>query len=198
MKNIFCASVFCLTLFVLTNSFAQEQINVHSLTISQESRFATTKFDLRSVNSAGQPVNYLVQDATIFLGNVPFIQCTACRSPQLFNTNVFSNPISTQINSQSSIVINFYLDSSYSSPIYLGNLFFSRKRNFNVFGETRLKGKLEIVNLSAPPENRLIAFDNDVELVGQYSVGFFKPYLSPSGKKQTDFRNLQYSLTDSR
>lgn len=198
MKKFFFASLICLTLFVFTNTFAQQQINVRSLMISQESRSAPTKFDLRSVNSAGQPVDYFVHDATIFIGNIPFIQCTACRSPQLFNTNVFQNPISTQINSQSSIVINFYLESSYSSPIYLGNLFFSRKSNFYVFGETRLKGKLEIVNLSAPPENRIVAFDNDVELLGRYAVGFFKPYLSASGKKQTDFRNVEYSLTDTR
>lgn len=198
MKIFLFVSVFCLTLFGFTNAFAQEQINVRSLTISQTARNAPTRFDLRSVNSAGQAVDYVVSDATIFLGNIPFIQCTACRSPQLFNTNVFSNPISTQINSQSSIVINFQLDSSYSSPVYLGNLFFSRKNNFYVFGETRLKGKLEIVNLSAPPESRLVAFDNDVELTGRYSVGFFKPYLSASGKKQTDFRNLEYSLTDVR
>lgn len=197
MKKFFFASLICLTLFVFTN-FAQEQINVRSLTVSKENRTAPTKFDLRSVNSAGQPVDYLVQDATIFIGNIPFIQCTACRAPQLFNTNVFSNPISTQINSQSSIVINFHLDSSYSSPIYLGNLFFSRKSNFFINGVTRLKGKLEIVNLSAPPESSLVAFDNDVELTGRYSVGFFKPYLSASGKKQTDFRNVEYSLTDAR
>ena len=67
-----------------------------------------------------------------------------------------------------------------------------------MFGETRLSGKLEIINASAPPETRVIAFDNDVELSGRYSVGFFKPILSPLGRKLTFFRGLEYSLTDSR
>ena len=69
-------------------------------------------------------------------------------------------------------MINFYLDSPYSSPIYFGNLLFYRKTNFYLSGVTRLKGKLEIVNLSAPPETRIIAFDNDVELTGNIRWDF--------------------------
>ncbi len=197
MKKLFISFTLSLTLFVFTNIFAQEQINVQSLTITKSSNAAPTKLDLKAVGSAGQPVNYLVQDATVIFPTAPYLRCNPCSPPKLFNTNVFENPISTQI-SQSNIFINFYLDSSYSSPIYFGNLIFSRKSNFSIGGSTELKGKLEIVDLGLPPANRIIAFDNDVELTGRYTMGFYKPTVTANGKMITDFRNVEYKLFDIR
>ena len=89
MKKLFFTFFFCQIVFVFTNTFAQQQINVRSLTITKANHAAPTKFDLRSVDSAGQPLNYFVNEATVFIGNISFIDCAGCSSPQLFNTNIF-------------------------------------------------------------------------------------------------------------
>lgn len=195
MKILSFSSFVFSILFAVSVVFAQEQINVRSLSITQSNRGAPIKFDLKAVDSSQQPINYFVHDSTAIKGFIPYESC-GCSPPKVFNTNVFSNPISTQINSQSNIVINFYLTSSESSPLYLSSRVLSQKRNFFIGGSTKLKGRIEIVDLGAP--RRIVAFDNDVELEGRYSIGFFKPIISHTGKKLTDFKSLEYVLNDLR
>lgn len=198
MKFFSFASLVFSILFAASVAFAQEQIDVRSLSITKSGSAAPIKFDLKAVNSSQQPVNYFIQDSAAIEGIIPYTRCNPCSPPQVFNTNVFPNPISVQINSQSSTLIYFYLTSSESTPAYLGSRLFSRKREFFVSGSTKLKGRIEIVDEGTPGGRRVVAFDNDVELEGRYSIGFFKPTISPSGKKLTDFKSVEYVLFDSR
>ena len=194
--KIFSFSSFIFSiLFAASIAFAQEQINVRSLSITQSNRGAPIKFDLKAVNSLQQPVDYFVHDSTAIEGVIPYEQCY-CSPPKVLNTNVFSNPISVQVG-QSNTIIYFYTTSSESSPIYLSSRVLSQKRNFIISGPTKLKGRIEIVDVGAPGR-RIIAFDNDVELKGWYFIGFFKPTISHTGKKVTDFRSLEYVLNDLR
>lgn len=62
--------------------------------------------------------------------------------------------------------------------------------------------QIKVISLTITKSNRAapIKFDlkNDVELEGRYSIGFFKPTISPTGKKLTDFKSVEYVLFDSR
>ncbi len=176
--------------------FAQEEINVRSLTITRGSQAAPIKFDLRAINSLGQSADYFVHDSTAILGFPQYERCNPCSPPQLFNTNVFSNPISVQIG-QTSVIIYFHLASAESTPAYLGSRLFSRKGEFSISGATKLKGRIEIVDRGVSG-GRILAFDNDVELEGRYTIRFYKPTITPSGKKITDFKSIEYILCDSR
>ena len=196
MKTFYISSFIFLILFAVSTVSAQEQINISSLSITKIGGSGLINFDLKAVNSSQQPVNYYVHDSAAIVGIIPYTQCNPCSPPKTFNTNVFSNPISVQIG-QSSTIIYFYLTSFDSTPVYLSNRVFAQKKNFFINGSTKLKGRIEIVDESVSL-NRIVAFDNDVELEGRYTIGFFKPHISPTGKKLTDFRSVEYVLYDSR
>jgi len=185
-----------IAVFVMTAA-AQEAINVRSMKISQIGPAGTRiEFEMNALNSSQQMVNYLVLDSSAINTLPEYSRCSPCNPPQVFSTNVFSNPISVQIG-QSSIVIKFYLNSPYSETAYLlGQRVYGRKRDITLSGVTRLQGKIEIINTGQPGQP-VLAFDNDVLLEGRYSMVFGKPYALLNGGFFTDYRSMVFDLNDS-
>lgn len=185
-------AVFSLAIiFLVSATFTMAQsadVNFQSLKIAKTGIAGVSTFDLRGVDSNQRPVQFLVYDTAIE-GNVPYIQCSPCRAPQLFPSDIFRNPIHVQIG-QSSTLIDFYITNRESDPIYLGSRVFSKKTNFYMNGKIKLSGRIEVVDRSVVP-NKIIAVDNNVTFEGRYSILFAKPFVS-SGRLNTSFLSLEY------
>lgn len=187
------ALLFCLGLLFMSSVLhAQTTVDVIQMKISKPSSSAPTRFDLMTVNQSGEPVNFTVFDSGAIPGIPQYTLCTPCKAPQLFETNVFDNPISVQIN-QTSTFIKVHYTSIQMSQVYLSSRMFSRKTDFGFNRPIRLQGRLEIIDLGAPG-GRVLYVDNDVVLEGSYSILFWKPYVTFSGRTLTDFKGIVYDF----
>lgn len=186
---IFLGFLVCLTMLPV---HAQVPVDVLRMKISKQSSPTQVRFDLTTIDSSGSPVDFTVLDSTAIPGVPQYARCNPCKAPQLFEMNVFDNPISVQID-QSSILIKVHYTSIQMRPVYLGSLMFSRKTDFGFKAPIRLEGRLEIIDYSVPG-GRLLYFDNDVVLEGEYSILFGKPYLTFAGRRLTDFKGVVYDF----
>jgi hypothetical protein len=153
-------------------------------------------FDLRAVSLQGQESNWYVHDSSPFAPGVPeFERCYPCSPPKYFNTYHFENPISVQFG-QTSIRIKLYLDSGFSERAFLNQRVLALKRNFTLSGSVRLVGKLEIRDFGAIGAP-LLAYDDDVDLRGMYSMLFWRP-VSSGRRLETGCIGYSYNLADNR
>jgi len=187
------ALLFCLGLLFTSSALhAQTTVDVIQMKISKPSSSAPTRLDLMTINQSGEPVNFTVFDSGAIPGIPQYTLCTPCKAPQLFETNVFDNPISVQID-QSSTFIRVYYTSIQMPQVYIGNFMFSRKADFGFNRPIRLQGRLEIIDLGAPG-GRVLYVDNDVVLEGGYSILFWKPTRMFSGRLLTSFKGIVYDF----
>lgn len=191
MKNFFISIGFLCYLALPPAISSQTQIDVYQMRISLPDGGFPIRFDLMAFDQSALPVNFTVFDSNIIEVVPSYVRCYPCKSPQLLETNVFTNPMSTPINSQSSTVIRIHHTSLQMNPVHLSRLF-HRKSDFVISGPTRLQGRLEIIDLGAPG-GRLLYFDNDVVLEGRYSMQFQNPFFF-AGQRLTKVTGMVYDF----
>lgn len=169
--------------------FAQtpEQIDVKLMQISKVGSAGVTSFRMEALNSTQNTVVYQSVDSGI-LGIIPFSIACPCSPPELYSTNVPSELIANLGTTVGRVL--FYTNFSTSSPIALNQRVLSKKKDFLISGAMELRGRIEVRNRT----DLIIAVDNDVVLKGNYSVLYWKPYISANGTRVTDFKSVIYSL----
>jgi len=188
MFSILTVIIFIAASVLISAAQTPEQIDVKYVEFSKTGSAGLTHFKMEALNSSQNRVIFQSTNSAA-LGVIAVSTCSPCSPPKLYNTNVFGSEIDADLGTNIGSV-KFHLASSASSPLALNQRVLSKKKDFFLNGTTRLEGRIEVRNASG----FVIAVDNNVILEGSYSVLFGKPYVSPNGRRLTDFKSLIYSL----
>lgn len=175
--NLEVNSVLTLTIIVFSSLtvFSQEEIDIRSIGVNRYQRGMTSSVTITAINSQGKEVIYRDGDAITLPGEIGAERCYSCYGPKLFTTNIFDGKklFIFELNSHQDHYLRFYKMSSDSSPLYISQRDMIRRSAFIKSGFIKLAGRVEVFDNNL---NRIIAYDDDVVLEGNYSIGFGKPY----------------------
>ncbi len=192
---------FILTLLVIiiqslmVNVFAQEQIDVKSITISQDA-IGNTNITISANNIANQEINYNGSSISQFNTPLTPFYCSPCDIPTSFSSTGFGElGFRANIGVDRQIIVTFSAPAT-SDQIVLRPTIQRKKRTISVKGNTLFSiAKIEITN--AINSSVIDAIDNDVILNGNFEANFWINNTDFSRRK-AGFQRITFNFDEPR